>query len=71
MPQDLRKANLPLHAESMSEIMVRVRRQTFAEVEKRKILRELAIKAYHAAATPLEAKMAGILLDLFAPDMAE
>ena len=34
-------------------------------------LRVLALKAYHAAETPLEAKMAGILLDLFAPDVAE
>lgn len=34
-------------------------------------LRVLAISAYHAARTPLEAKMAGILLDLFAPDIAE
>lgn len=34
-------------------------------------LRALAIAAYHAAQTPMEAKMAGILLDLFAPDVAE
>lgn len=34
-------------------------------------LRALAIQAYWAASTPLEAKMAGILLDLFAPDVAE
>jgi hypothetical protein len=34
-------------------------------------LRALAIAAYHAAETPKEAKMAGILLDLFAPEMAE
>lgn len=33
-------------------------------------LRALAIKAYWAASTPMEAKMAGILLDLFAPDVA-
>ncbi len=38
---------------------------------KRLRLRVLAIMAYHAASTPLEAKMAGILLDLFAPDIAE
>ncbi len=33
-------------------------------------LRDLAVKAYWAASTPTEAKMAGILLDLFAPDVA-
>ena len=33
-------------------------------------LRKLAIAAYWAAKTPLEAKMAGILLDLYAPDVA-
>jgi len=32
-------------------------------------LRELAIKAYWAAETPKEAKMASILLALFAPDV--
>jgi phage terminase large subunit len=32
-------------------------------------LRTLAIQAYWAARTPIEAKMAGILLDLFAPDL--
>ncbi len=32
-------------------------------------LRALAIQAYHAATTPTEAKMAGILCDLFVPDM--
>lgn len=37
---------------------------------KAKRLRDLAIKAYWAAETPKEAKMAGILLDLFAPDVA-
>ena len=34
-------------------------------------LRTLAIQAYWAASSPLEAKMAGILLDLFAPDVLE
>ena len=33
-------------------------------------LRALAIKAYWAATTPTEAKMAGILMDLFAPDIS-
>lgn len=33
-------------------------------------LRKLAIAAYWAASTPLEAKMAGILLDLYAPDVS-
>lgn len=33
-------------------------------------LRKLAIAAYWAVETPTEAKMAGILLDLFAPDVA-
>lgn len=33
-------------------------------------LRALAVQAYWAAKTPLEAKMAGVLLDLFAPDVA-
>ena len=37
--------------------------------QKRVKLRALAIKAYWAAQTPLEAKMAGILMDLFAPDV--
>jgi len=40
-------------------------------VTKAQRLRALAIQAYWAASTPLEAKMAGILLDLFAPDVAE
>lgn len=34
-------------------------------------LRALAIAAYWAAENPKEAKMAGILLDLFAPDMRD
>jgi hypothetical protein len=34
-------------------------------------LRALAIQAYWAASSPLEAKMAGVLLDLFAPDVAD
>lgn len=34
-------------------------------------LRQLAIAAYWAAQTPLEAKMAGILMDLFAPAIAD
>lgn len=33
-------------------------------------LRSLAIAAYWAARTPTEAKMAGILMDLFAPDIS-
>lgn len=33
------------------------------------LLRDLSIKAYWAAQSPTEAKMAGILLDLFAPDV--
>lgn len=32
-------------------------------------LRKLAIAAYWAARNPTEAKMAGILLDLYAPDV--
>ena len=38
---------------------------------RRQELRRLAIAAYWAASTPKEAKMAGILLDLFAPDVSE
>jgi hypothetical protein len=34
-------------------------------------LRALAIMAYWAASTPVEAKMAGILMDLFAPDLGD
>lgn len=34
-------------------------------------LRALAIQAYWAARSPLEAKMAGILMDLFASDLTE
>lgn len=34
-------------------------------------LRKLAIAAYWAASNPMEAKMAGILLDLFAPDVSD
>lgn len=34
-------------------------------------LRALAIQAYWAAKTPTEAKMAGILTDLFAPDLSD
>ena len=34
-------------------------------------LRELALAAYWAAVTPKEAKMSGILLDLFAPDLRD
>jgi hypothetical protein len=37
---------------------------------KQERLRKLAIHAYHAAATPTEAKMAGILCDLYAPDVS-
>lgn len=33
-------------------------------------LRKLAIAAYWAASTPTEAKMAGILCDLYAPDVS-
>ena len=34
-------------------------------------LKVLALAAYCAASNPTEAKMAGILLDLFAPEYAE
>ena len=34
-----------------------------------KRLRDLAVMAYWAARTPIEAKIAGVLLDLFAPDV--
>ena len=35
---------------------------------KRLKLRDLALQAYHAASTPTEAKMAGVLCDLFIPE---
>jgi hypothetical protein len=34
-------------------------------------LRQLALQSYWAAETPKEAKMAGILIDLFAPDVRD
>lgn len=40
-----------------------------APVSKARRLRDLSIMAYWAANTPLEAKMASILLALYAPDV--